>query len=653
MSIASASKRHSRQSGNAPTRIALHAPDSAAPARDAAPMTPPRRAARVLRVGLVVAFGLLLLLVAVLVSHPWWLAHSLGSYLSKTSEREVHFDKVRLGLTDALTPEVTFEGVRIANAPWGDPGRPFAVLGQAVFQLAWHRQDGRWLVTRMILRDGEVHLLRRADGRRNWRLRDPEDRGPGHFWFQALEPHRVALSFVHDAADLELRTRASDLAPAAAAATADGSALVNRVDFDGRWRGVAFKGVADTGYEITFFESGRWFGLRGHAEVAGARLEADGRVADLFRGLRIDARTRVQGNSLAGLSPVLGPRPAEQRAFRAEGRLVADEAGYAFNSARVKVGGSDLAGDIEWSRRGERLGVRAALASDVTDLADLLWLAGKGAPAATPPPKAAQPVAAAASPAAARDRYARARELDADIAFQAKRIRVAAVPLLQSLKLRGKLASGQLALSDLDVGWGGGHSTGTVGLDLRSHPPRSEARLETRGVRLETLFPSSDAKRRVTGMLRIRSDLKAAGDDVEALRASVSGTVSAMLSAGTLPSMLDAQMGLEVGKMMRTLLSGSAALPLPCAAVRAELGAGQARIRSLVVDSANTRTTGSGVVDLRDGSIDMKLTPEPKRPGLLELHKSIRLSGRPPNLEKTLVDRLEPIKATDCDAVKP
>ena len=154
-------------------------------------------------------------------------------------------------------------------------------------------------------------------------------------------------------------------------------------------------------------------------------------------------------------------------------------------------------------------------------------------------------------------------------------------------------------------------------------------------------------------MLRGRSVLKATGDDVEALRASLSGNVSATLSAGTIPSLLDAQMGLQVGKMVRSFISGSEALPLPCAAVHAELGGGRARIRSLVIDSANTRTTGSGVVDLRDGSIDMMLTPEPKRPGLFELQKSIRLSGRPPKLEKALVDRLEPLKATDCDAGKP
>lgn len=582
---------------------------------------------------------------AAIASHPWWLAHWLGAYLSKTSGREVHFDRVRLGLTGALTPEVSFDGVRIANASWADSSQPFAVLGQAVFQLAWQRYDGRWLVTKMILRDGEVHLLRQADGRRNWRLRDPEDRGPGHFWFQSLEPHRIALSFVHDAAGLELRTRASDLAT-----TIGSDGLVNRIDFDGLWRGVAFKGSADAGAELTFFESGRWFPLRGHAEVQGARLEADGRAADLFRGLQIDAATVVSGNSLAGLHPLIGPRPAEQRPFRVEGRLLADDAGYAFKSARAKIGATDLAGDLAWSRRGERPSFSATLASDATHLADLLWLAGKGGASSPPAPQA---VAAGAPPASAREPYARAREVDGALVFQARHFRVAEVPLLQSLKLEARLAAGVLAISGLDLGWGSGHTTGTIVLDLRQKPTRSQAQLETRGVRFEALLPARDEKQRITGVLHAHSALKAVGDDVEALRAGLSGTVSATLSAGTIPSLLDAQMGLAVGKLMRTFISGNEPLPLPCAAVKAELGGGQARIRSLVIDSANTRTTGSGVVDLRDGAIDMLLTPEPKRPGLFELQKSIRLSGRPPRLEKTLVDRREPIRLTDCDAVKP
>jgi len=631
---------------------------------------PPARPRRGARIGLVVVLSVLLAGAAVFASHPWWLAKWLGAYLSDKSGREVHFDTVRLGLGEGFAPEAVFQGVRIANAPWADTSRPFASLAEVVFRFAWHRFEDRWVVTRMILRDGEVHLVRQADGRRNWRLRDPEDRGPGHFWFQALEPHRIALSFRHDAADLDLRTRASDLdtspptgtpasSPASGPASGEAAALfVNRIDFDLRWRGVAFSGRADAGSEITFFETGRTFPVRGQVEVPGARIEVDGRAGDLFRGLRIDAATVASGTTLAGFAPIIGARGAEPRSFRAAARLVVDDAVYRFQAARAKIGGTDVAGELAWSRKGDRPSLEATLASDSADLADLQWLTGKRAVVAAAAPSAvaapaARPASAAASTVAASDPYARARELDGQIAYRAKRFRVAAVPLLQSLALAARLDGGVLAIRDLDVGWGGGHSTGTVGVDLRRRPPRAEAELETRGIRIETLFPTSDEKRRITGALRTRASLKAAGDDLESLRASVAGKVTATLTAGTIPSLLDAQMGLEMGKVMRTFLTGSSALPLPCAAATAELGGGLARITSLVIDSANTRTTGVGVVELRHGTIDIKLTPEPKRPGLFELQKSIRISGQPPNLEKALVERLPPLKTTECDGGKP
>jgi len=91
---------------------------------------------------------------------------------------------------------------------------------------------------------------------------------------------------------------------------------------------------------------------------------------------------------------------------------------------------------------------------------------------------------------------------------------------------------------------------------------------------------------------------------------------------------------------VRTFLSGNEVLPLPCAAAAIDIAAGKARIRSLVVDSANTRTTGSGSVDLGKRTVDLVLTPTAKKPGLLDMGKSIRLHGPWAKPERALVDRV-------------
>jgi uncharacterized protein involved in outer membrane biogenesis len=594
-----------------------------------------------------IALGAALVLVVALLTHPWWLAHLIGDYLAKTSGRAVHFDSVRVGLSSSLSPIVVMRGVRIANAPWADTRRPFAAFEEAAFQFAWRRFENRWVVSHLVLRDGEVNLALQADGLRNWRLRDPEDRGPGHYWFFALEPRRASLSFVNAGIDLALNTRASDLAPEPAAAASE--PLVNQIDFDGAFLGLAFKGSVATGAVLTFLETDRWFAVRGGGEVEGARLSLDGRAADIFRATQIDAQVAVNGSSLAALHPFVGRRYAEPRAFRGEGRLHADAGRYALSGARARIGGTDLAGDLAWWRQGERRAVKADLHSDSTDLADLSWLAGRGTLASAKVAALAPASAASAAHGVERDAFAAARELDADLSFDARRIHAAAVPALQSLKAKAVLADGALSIPAFDAGWAGGHFTGTLALDLRQHPARGEAMVETKGVRLESLFSKQDEKRRITGVLRGHMALKASGDSIEALRASVAGKVTATLSDGTIPSMLDALIGLEGGKVMRSLISGTEPLALPCAMATADVEQGKLHIRSLVVASANTRTTGAGTLDLRDATIDLALTPEPKRPGLFELNKSIHLSGKLAKPQRSLVDRLTPLAGAGCE----
>ena len=607
------------------------------------PMTPPAVRPSVRAILARIALGVLALLLVALVLHPLWLAPVLGRHLTATSGRTVHFDSIRIGLTSSLAPVVHLRGVRIDNAPWAETKEPFAVFADAVFVLGWRRFEGRHVVSYLLLRDGVVHLERRADGLRNWRLSDPEDRGPGRYWFYSLEAHDAKLVFINHDIDLRVQAAAID-APAAAAS---GESLTTRIDFGGAFREVAFRGSVATSPVLTFLETDRWFGLRGHAAIDGADLDVDGRAADLFRAIRIDANASLAGRSLAALRPFTGDRYNEARAFHAQGHLRSGAGHYALIDAQARVGATDLAGDLGWSRAGGRRAVHARLKSAVTDLADLQWLAGRPAASIA---KSVTAGDATAARSGERDIFAGARDLDAEIAFEATRFHAAELRALQSLKLKANLAAGQLAVSDLDVGWAGGHSSGRLALDLRQPLAAVEASLDTRGVRVESLFASQAGKERVTGVLRGQLALRASGNTFEALRAGAAGTGSLALSGGTISSLLDAELGLEGGKLMRTLVSGVEFLPLPCAAATFDVNEGRARIRSLVIDSANTRTTGSGTIDLRDETIDLVLTPQPKRPGLFELNRSIRFFGRLPKPQRALVDRVEPPAGTACEA---
>ena len=588
------------------------------------------------------AWTLAVLLVLGVVSHPWWLAPLVARDLAVRSGREVHFDAIHLGLTPQLAPVAVLRGVRIANAPWGDMSVPFAALDEARFEFAWHRVDGHLVVSKLVLRGGETHLERHPDGRRNWRLRKPDDRGPGRYLFDALEAHAASLSFRHPAIDLVFRATATDLpnGTVVPASSNAGGALTTRVVFDGSVRGIDYKGDVITGPELTFRDTGRWFPARGSAEVTGARLTLDGRAADMFLGARVEAEAVLDGHSLGAIRADASPRP-----FHVAGRLRVEPHRYALEAANAKVGGTDLRGDVAWSHTGERPSLRVRLVSEKTDAADLEWLAGRKVGSAADR-ESHPPEGPTADPLAA------ARALDADVAFTAAHLSLASFRPLQSLKVAATLQGGRLTVGDLDVGWAGGHTTGHAAVDLSQPLAASSIDVQTHGVHLETVLPQADEKKRITGTLAGTLVATASGNDPAAWRDSVSGRAALDVRDGTISSLLDAELGLEAGKLVRTVLSGAEPLAMPCAAATVTMQGGRGTLRELVIDSANTRTTGSGTIDLRDETIDLVLTPQPKHPGI-DLDRSIRLRGHLPKPDRSLVDRVAQPAVAACPATTP
>ena len=72
-------------------------------------------------------------------------------------------------------------------------------------------------------------------------------------------------------------------------------------------------------------------------------------------------------------------------------------------------------------------------------------------------------------------------------------------------------------------------------------------------------------------------------------------------------------MGLQGGKILRSLIAGAEPLPIRCAAAALAIDRGAGRIRTLVLDTERTRTTGTGTIDLAHETFDIVLTPRPSR----------------------------------------
>ena len=593
-------------------------------ASDAPASTPPLRRPPARRLGwLLLGFAIVVVLVAAL--QPWWLAPIVAQRLAKSSGRAVHLDRMWLSLSASFAPVLQVRGVRIDNAPWADRARPFASLAAATVVFSWRSLgEGRPIVAQLVLRDGEVDLERRADGLRNWRLAHPDDRGPAHLKVLAIRGEHATVRFRHEPLALDVEVRATPNAvPAGAPGGAD-DVLPTRIDARGTWDGASFAIDAATEETITLLETGRAVRIRGKLEAGSARLDVDGVLGDIVRWPQIDAHVVLEAASLPRLLALFTAKAkaSTPAPLRLDATLRGGAGGYALANARARLGRSDAAGEVRWVRGDERNALHAELTSDTLDVADLHpLLVRPGAPSGAA--SASGGVVHAAERGASAPR---ANSTDIDVQLAARRVRAPGIPEARDASFVASLGDQVLHVTRLAFALGHGRVAASGTVDL-AHPLRADGELDVSALPIETLLGESAARHRLTGVLHGHAALRGSGDTVDALLADATGTVSAALAHGTISSLLDAEMGLQGGRIVKSLLRGAEPIALRCAAVVVEVRAGRGTLRTLVVDSERTHTTGAGTIDLAHRTLDVVLTPQAKQPGLFILDRSIRVHG--------------------------
>ena len=592
-----------------------------------------------------VLLGLLVVLAIGATLLDWnWFRHPLERYLIHRSHREIRIGDLHIDIGLSLEPTVRVRDVYIENSPWADK-RPAAAVGEASFTFSlksvW---EGRPVISRLVLIDADVDLERQPDGLRNWRLRNPEDRGPGRVKVLSLEPHRTKIRFVRRDIDLDLAAAAS---PAGGGANGQPNDVTypTRIDLKGEFGGTAFSGEILTGALLTFLETGESFPMRGHVSAGKTRLDVDGTVADLIDPSAIDAKMRIAGPSLSKLHPFLRASLRASRPYEFESRIRQTKGDTSFAELRGKIGDTDLAGEFSIDRSKERAMLRAALRSESADLSDLGFLAGGGdsSEKAAEQEKAAPDEAGSArkdsgpdspQPGKPKPLFSNRafngeplKTLDAHVTLEAKRLKAAELPALESLRFTAALNDGILALKPIDIGLAGGHVAGLFTLDVQHKPLSSQAKMELKEVRLEKLLDRLSKGARSAGSLNGHVDLKGQGDSVAKILASSSGSMEITMEGGGISNLLDAKLGLNGGKILRLLITGDRAIGINNAIVAFDFEKGLGKSKTILLDTDQTHTQGTGIIDLRDETVDVLLTPRPKKRGIFFLHSSIRIHG--------------------------
>ncbi len=574
----------------------------------AMPLRFPRfsRVSRVL-LGVVLALGIVVAL------FDWnWFRRPLERYLIDRSNREVRIGHLDVDLGFSREPTVRLRELYVENAPWADK-RPTITASEAsvTFSLrsVW---EGRPVISRMVLVDADVNMERQADGRRNWRLRNPEYLGPGRVKVLRLEPIRTRIRFVHRGIDLDV---------VAAASAAEDASHSMRIAFDGILDGVNFTGKVVTAGLLTFVDTQESFALRGHAAAGASRLDADGSIADLFSPSAIDAKVRLAGPSLSTLRPFFRPWLPATRPYAFASNLLLAKDVYSFTELRGKIGTSDLAGKFSVDRSEERLMLRAALRSDAAELSDFRPPAGAGRePGGTP----GAPERLFSSLAINGERL---NAFDAHVTLEARRLHAVDTPALDSLRVTANLENGVLSLKPFDIGLAGGHLAGLLTFDAQRKPPASHVKMDMREVRLEKLLEDLPKGAKSGGPIDGRFEMKGQGDSVASILASSSGHAQVGMQGGDISNLLDAKLALNGGKILRLMFTGDRAIGINSALLAFDFEKGLGKSTAIVLDTEQTHTEGAGTLDLRNETFDVLLTPHPKKPGIFPLGASIRAHG--------------------------
>ena len=561
-----------------------------------------------------------------------WLRPALERYASAEAGREIRAEHLSVAPGFSLEPTVTLRGLYIQNAPWADTKQPMAIAGEASFTFSLRSVwEDRPVISKIVLKDAQVDMQRTADGLRNWRLINPDYRGPPKITLLSLEAYRTTLRFADRSRDFDIHFASSALEPAADSALPE-KPLTQKLDIKGVYRGAGFNAQALTGAVLTFLGTRQYFPVRGHVIAGKTRLDLDGMAADMFRRPLLDAKVRVAGPALSQLHPFILLRLATSRPYSVEAQVLKTEDKYTFTRLRGKIGETDLAGGTAYDLRNQRDHWRADLKSESANLFDLRSLAGVDYPAEPLAGAAAKQTDAEANPAdrlfprrAFKPEHLRA--FDAHISLDAKKLNAPGMPALDSMRFTAVLQDGILQLEPLDFGIAGGHARGRATLDARKLLPSSRAMLELHGLSLERLFPRLPAAARSVGALKGRLQFEGSGESLAAVLGGASGKLEIEAEGGSISNLLDAKLSLNLGKIAGLMLRGDSDIPIRCGAAAFDFHDGHGKARVLLVETEQTRIEGSGGVSLRDETLDLLLMPRPKNPGLLTLGSAIHVRG--------------------------
>ena len=533
----------------------------------------------------------------------------LGRYLSARTGREVRLDGNLSVELFHWQPVIEAAGIYIGNPGW--VGTPQAARIKA-FRVEFRLLPllfGKLILPLVRIDEPDILLVRDAGGRTNW---DRGGRNPNEAF--ALPPiNRFLIKDGHVRIDDAVRKlhfagtvssqEGSGAGPAAFALKGDGTLNQNKF-------------LANvTGEPLLNVDQSKPYRFQADIRAGETHALVNGAITQPFHLDRFTAAIDVRGPSLADLYFMTGLVLPNTPPYRMTLSVVREGMIYRLNGIQALLGSTDLRGNLSVDASGRIAILSGRVASRVLKFSDLGPMVGGGSRAAASEYFLPQTVL----------HTERLRQANAEVDYSAAAITSRDFPL-RSLDTHISLRDGVLNLRPLAFGFIQGKLSGSLRVDARNDLPVSSLDARITDIRAENFIKGGDKP--IQGLLEARAVLTGSGNSVHAVAANASGTVTAVVPSGGMRHSLAEWAGINVLRALSLNLAGDTSnTNLRCAVASFAARKGVMTAQQFVIDTDPVRLDGSGTIDLRDETLNLRLQGSPKHFQLMRLRAPITLTG--------------------------
>jgi len=526
-------------------------------------------------------------------------------WVSKTTERELVIERLT-PVWSWVHPRFRAEGVTFANARWGKAQYLLKADAIEASVKVLPLLAGRVVLPQVHLEKADVSLEQNDEGKKNWVMKeDPEPKEESRIIIELLTLDEGKLAYVDPTRDISLRSELDT----------DASGVNFAVG--GQYNGMSLKASGHGGPVLSIRDESTPYPVKAEAKIGETSVKLDGTISGIVGMKAFDLKFEpLSGKSLDDLYDIVNVAfPATSR-YTTTGRLVRDGGMIRYEKFSAKIGESDLSGTLQVDTGGKRTRMTGDITAKVLNIVDLGPLVG------TDKPGKKQGVL----PDAPFD-SSRWDSVDADVKIRAGTIKRPDQLPLQHLSTRIVMNDSVLSLDPLEFGIAGGKLGGTIRMDGRQEPIKSELRMGITDLKLGELFPTIEKARASVGDISGVIELSGSGDSVAKMLGTANGKIGVFLDGGKVSKFLMNAVAIDLWGLAKTRLEGDEPVEIRCAIADFGVQKGVAKANALVFDTVVVNVGGDGTINLKDEAMDLTLKPEPKDRSVASLNSPLYIRG--------------------------